>query len=116
MADSDWQECLEWIKRLDFLDRDEPLLRANVQIHDFAQNLRDGVVLCRILNALARGIIDQRQFSQRPHMSQVYMISLLELIFNYYIMDSSDEPHYYTTILLEYIVFIFPKKSLIQLE
>lgn len=70
MTDSDWKECLDWIVRLDFLDRDEPLSRVNVQIHDFAQFLRDGVILCRLLNALAPGVIDQREFSQRPQMSQ----------------------------------------------
>ena len=71
MSDIDWKKCLDWIKRLNFLDADEPLLRNNLKIHDFAQCLRDGVVLCRLLNALAAGIVDLREFSQRPQMSEV---------------------------------------------
>lgn len=39
-------------------------------VFDLAQNLRDGVLLCHLLNKLSAGAVDLKDISQRPQMSQ----------------------------------------------
>ena len=48
---------------------------------DLAVYLRDGVVLCHLLNKIEPGIIENKDFSQHPQLSQVrkflFWISLI---------------------------------------
>ena len=43
---------------------------AKATVFDLAQNLRDGVLLCLLLNKLSPGAVDKNDISQRPQMSQ----------------------------------------------
>ena len=43
---------------------------AKATVVDLAQNLRDGVLLCLLLNKLSPGAVDKNDISQRPQMSQ----------------------------------------------
>ena len=72
MADNreDWQLCLDWILRCKVIENDHKLAREDAQVFDFAAAIRDGVIICHLLNALSPNVIDLRDFSQRPQMSQ----------------------------------------------
>ena len=43
---------------------------AKATVQNLAQNLRDGVLLCLLLNKLSPGAVDKNDISQRPQMSQ----------------------------------------------
>lgn len=69
-TDTDWEKCLEWIVKCGVLGENHILVKPGVKVNEFAPVLRDGVILCHLLNVLAPGAIDQREFSQRPNNSQ----------------------------------------------
>ena len=71
MAMEDWQLCVEWLVRCQVLPSDHKLAKNDAQVFDLAQFIRDGVVLCHVLNHLSPGCINPKDFSQRPQMSQV---------------------------------------------
>ena len=69
MADdelSDWECCLLWLSRC------QVLYEEIDSVHSLAVILRDGVVLCRLINHLRPNTIAAKNFSQRPQLSQVY--------------------------------------------
>jgi len=71
MAKEDWKLCVEWLIRCQILSNDHKLAKNDAQVFDLAQFIRDGVVLCHVLNHLSPGCINPKDFSQRPQMSQV---------------------------------------------
>jgi guanine nucleotide exchange factor VAV len=73
MAD-EWKLCLSWLVRCQSLPENHPALAPSAQVFDLAQSLRDGVVLCHLLNRLSPGAVDAKDFSQRPQMSQVKLL------------------------------------------
>jgi len=69
MADedlSDWERCFQWLLRC------QVLYEHVDSVHSLAAILRDGVVLCRLINQLRPNTIATKNFSQRPQLSQVY--------------------------------------------
>jgi len=71
MAEEDWKLCVDWLVRCQVLSNDNKVARNDAQVFDLAQFIRDGVVLCHVLNHLSPGCISSKDFSQRPQMSQV---------------------------------------------
>ena len=67
----DWRLCVEWLIRCEMISEDHKLAMEEAQVFDLAQLIRDGVLLCHLLNRLRPGSIDSKDFSQRPQMSQV---------------------------------------------
>jgi len=68
MADedlSDWERCFLWLSRC------QVLCEQIDSVHSLAAILRDGVVLCRLVNQLRPNTIATKNFSQRPQLSQV---------------------------------------------
>ncbi|XP_013411701.1 proto-oncogene vav isoform X2 [Lingula anatina] len=65
-----WRLCADWLIRCEILPRDHRVMFPNAEIFDLAQTLRDGVLLCHLLNTLSPGAVDMKDFSQRPQMSQ----------------------------------------------
>jgi len=53
MAQEDWQLCVEWLLRCQILPSDHKLVQSHAQVFDLAQFIRDGVVLCHVLNHLS---------------------------------------------------------------
>lgn len=66
MAD-EWKLCVQWLQSCRILTPDFSVR----DVSDLAQALRDGVLLCHLVNYLKPGTIDQTQFNQRPQLSQV---------------------------------------------
>ncbi|ELU01581.1 hypothetical protein CAPTEDRAFT_122362 [Capitella teleta] len=71
MAKEEWQLCADWLVNCQLLAPDHRVIWPNAQVFDLAQVLRDGVLICHLLNRLRPGAIDPKDFSQRPQMSQV---------------------------------------------
>jgi len=70
MAKEDWRQCVDWLVRCQVLTPDHKLARDEAQVFDLAQFIRDGVLICHLLNRLQINAIDSKDFSQRPQMSQ----------------------------------------------
>jgi len=103
MAKEDWKLCVEWLVRCQILTPDHKLAREDAQVFDLAQFVRDGVLLCHLLNHLCPGCISTKDFSQRPQMSQVCYTGLFTftwlLLFHF--------EHYLTTLQYKYKLCIW---------
>ncbi|KJH42877.1 RhoGEF domain protein [Dictyocaulus viviparus] len=62
-----WKECVRWMVDMGVLD--QRIAPTNSML-EFATMLRDGVLLCRLLNDLAPGCIEEKDIQRRPHMSE----------------------------------------------
>ncbi|CAB3259278.1 unnamed protein product [Arctia plantaginis] len=65
-----WHECASWLTRCGLLRPDHKANWENSSIHDLAYTLRDGVLLCNLLNVLHPSCIDMKDVNQRPQMAQ----------------------------------------------
>ena len=71
----DWRLCVDWFVQCSIIQPDHKVNTPQAQVFDLATVLRDGVLLCHLLNQLHSGAIDLKDFSQRPQMSQVINLS-----------------------------------------
>ncbi|XP_065171102.1 protein vav isoform X3 [Atheta coriaria] len=65
-----WRECASWLTRFNMLRPDH---RANLEtatLSDLATTLRDGVLLCNLLNKIDPGCIDVKDINQKPQLAQ----------------------------------------------
>jgi len=67
----DWKLCAEWLVRCQILPSDHRVASNDSEVFQLAQLLRDGVLLCHLVNRLHPGAVDLKDFCQRPQMSQV---------------------------------------------
>ena len=67
----EWRLCVAWLVECGILSNDHKVSHEGAEVFDLAQVLRDGVLICHLLNRLHPGAIDPKDFSQRPQMSQV---------------------------------------------
>ncbi|ESO96003.1 hypothetical protein LOTGIDRAFT_159983 [Lottia gigantea] len=70
MASDEWRMCTDWLVRCQILPSDHKANQVQASAFDLAQALRDGVLICHLLNQLSPSCVDQRDFSPRPQMSQ----------------------------------------------
>lgn len=66
-----WRQCVRWLIDTGVLPRQHKTSFPHAQIFDLAQTLRDGVVLCNLLNVLRPGSVDLSRINIRPQMLQV---------------------------------------------
>ena len=71
-----WRQCVSWLVDTRVLPPQHKTTYPSAQIFDLAQTLRDGVVLCNLLNAIKPGAVDLTRINIRPQMLQVCLISL----------------------------------------
>ncbi|KAJ1369047.1 hypothetical protein KIN20_030428 [Parelaphostrongylus tenuis] len=62
-----WRECVRWMTDMGVLDQ---RLAPTSSMLEFATMLRDGVLLCRLLNELAPNCVEEKEIQRRPHMSE----------------------------------------------
>ncbi|XGW34550.1 hypothetical protein V3C99_018463 [Haemonchus contortus] len=62
-----WKECVRWLVDMGVLDH---RLAPGNSMLEFATMLRDGVLLCRLLNELSPSCIEEKEIQRRPHMSE----------------------------------------------
>lgn len=70
-VNGDWVGCVDWLVRCQVMTSEHRAAQPNAHLTDLAHALRDGVILCSLVNRLQPKSIDLKDFSQRPQMSQV---------------------------------------------
>ena len=78
-----WRECASWLLRCEVLPPGHKVTWDSAKVIDLAYTLRDGVLLCHVLNKLQAGCINLKDISLRPQMAQVstliyYSIAVLK--------------------------------------
>lgn len=66
-----WRQCAAWLIGCKVLPLNHRVTADTAQVFDLAQTLRDGVLLCQLLNNLRASTIDLKHINLRPQMSQV---------------------------------------------
>ncbi|XP_035489162.1 guanine nucleotide exchange factor VAV3-like isoform X2 [Scophthalmus maximus] len=70
LAMEPWRQCALWLIGCGVLPVNHRVTAPAAQVSDLAQTLRDGVLLCQLLNNLRARTIDLKQINLRPQMSQ----------------------------------------------
>ncbi|KTG40613.1 hypothetical protein cypCar_00031507 [Cyprinus carpio] len=65
-----WRQCSLWLINCKVLPRSYQVTADSAQVFDLAQTLRDGVLLCQLLNNLRPDTINLKEINLRPQMSQ----------------------------------------------
>ncbi|KAK3920258.1 Protein vav [Frankliniella fusca] len=65
-----WRDCASWLTRCEALRPDHKANWADASVSDLAYTLRDGVLLCNLLNSLDPGCIEMKDVNQKPQMAQ----------------------------------------------
>jgi len=66
-----WRQCALWLISCKVLPVNHRVTAGSAQVFDLAQTLRDGVLLCQLLNNLRAHTINPKEINLRPQMSQV---------------------------------------------
>lgn len=66
-----WKQCGQWLISCKVLPPNHRVTWDTAQVFDLAQTLRDGVLLCQLLNNLRSHSINLKEINLRPQMSQV---------------------------------------------
>ncbi|KFD47363.1 hypothetical protein M513_11778, partial [Trichuris suis] len=77
-----WKQCAQWMVRCGVLDRNHRVMSPRAELLDFAQALRDGVLLCQLVNRLNRDSIDMNEVNLRPQLSQFSCTKNISLFLN----------------------------------
>ncbi|XP_028986531.1 guanine nucleotide exchange factor VAV3-like isoform X6 [Betta splendens] len=65
-----WRQCALWLIGCNVLPANHRVTADTAQVFDLAQTLRDGVLLCQLLNNLRPHTINLKEINLRPQMSQ----------------------------------------------
>ncbi|KAM9489180.1 guanine nucleotide exchange factor VAV3 [Clarias gariepinus] len=65
-----WRQCAHWLIRCRVLPQTHRVTWDTARAFDLAQSLRDGVLLCQLLNNLRPQTINLKEINLRPQMSQ----------------------------------------------
>ncbi|KAM4700473.1 proto-oncogene vav isoform 1-T1 [Discoglossus pictus] len=65
-----WRHCARWLIQCRVLPPNHRVTLDTAQVCDLAQALRDGVLLCQLLNNLMPHAVNLREINVRPQMSQ----------------------------------------------
>lgn len=71
MADDLWKSCLSWLIQCRVVPSDHKAAWADSEIKVLALTLRDGVILCNLINFLDPNALDMKDFHRKPQMAQV---------------------------------------------
>ncbi|KAB0802707.1 hypothetical protein PPYR_04893 [Photinus pyralis] len=78
-SDELWRECASWLTQWDVLRSDHRANWPNAGIVDLANTLRDGVLLCTLLNKIDPGCIDMKDVNLKPAMAQFLCLRNIRL-------------------------------------
>uniref|UniRef100_A0A6B2EJZ5 Putative rho guanine nucleotide exchange factor vav3 n=1 Tax=Phlebotomus kandelakii TaxID=1109342 RepID=A0A6B2EJZ5_9DIPT len=70
MADDLWKSCLSWLIQCRVIPSDHKAAWPDSEIKVLALTLRDGVILCNLINFLDPNALDMKDFHRKPQMAQ----------------------------------------------
>lgn len=66
-----WRECAVWLTKWEVIRQDHKSNWPSASIADLASILREGVLLCKLLNKIDPGAIDMKDVNLKPTLAQV---------------------------------------------
>ncbi|KAI5699474.1 hypothetical protein M8J76_016247 [Diaphorina citri] len=94
MSDDLWRECAAWLTRCGVLREDHKANWSEASMSDLALTLRDGVVICNLLNNLDPACIDMREVNQKPQLAQFLCLRniriFIQICRNYFDIAEND--------------------------
>ncbi|KAI4886674.1 hypothetical protein NFI96_003878 [Prochilodus magdalenae] len=66
-----WRQCALWLISCRVLPPHHRVTWSSARVFDLAQTLRDGVLLCQLLNNLRPQTVNLKEINLRPQMSQL---------------------------------------------
>ncbi|XP_065082479.1 protein vav isoform X3 [Ochlerotatus camptorhynchus] len=79
MADDLWRECAAWLTRCKIIPADHKANQPDSEIKTLAAILRDGVLLCNLVNFLDSSAFEIRDFNRKPQMAHFLCIQNIKL-------------------------------------
>ncbi|KAJ8274427.1 hypothetical protein COCON_G00090520 [Conger conger] len=77
-----WRQCALWLISCKVLPPNHRVTWETAQVFDLAQTLRDGVLLCQLLNNLRPKSINLKEINLRPQMSQFLCLKNIRTFLN----------------------------------
>ncbi|XP_047444413.1 guanine nucleotide exchange factor VAV3-like isoform X3 [Mugil cephalus] len=77
-----WRQCAMWLISCNVLPANHRVTADTAQVFDLAQTLRDGVLLCQLLNNLRAHTINLKEINLRPQMSQFLCLKNIRTFLN----------------------------------
>lgn len=77
-----WRQCANWLINCKVLPPNHRVTWDNAQVCDLAWALRDGVLLCQLLNNLQPHSINLKEINLRPQMSQFLCLKNIRTFLN----------------------------------
>lgn len=74
MANDLWRDCAKWLTGCNALREDHKANWPQATHYDLAYTLRDGVLLCNLLNTLEPGCLEMKDVNQKPQFAQVSIL------------------------------------------
>lgn len=71
VTDDLWRDCVTWLTRCKVIPADHKANWPDSEIRVLALTLRDGVILCNLLNSIDPNALDMKDFNRKPQMAQV---------------------------------------------
>ncbi|XP_055534796.1 protein vav isoform X3 [Wyeomyia smithii] len=78
-AEDLWRECAAWLTRCSVIPADHKANQPDSDIKTLAVILRDGVLLCNLLNFLDPSLFDTKDFNRKPQMAHFLCIQNIKL-------------------------------------
>lgn len=72
-----WRDCAKWLTQCKVIPPEHKANWPDSEIRVLALTLRDGVILCNLLNYLDPTGLDLRDFNRKPQMAQVRTMKTL---------------------------------------
>lgn len=69
-----WRDCVKWLVSCGLVPPDHEMTKESAEPVTLATYLRDGVVICQLLNTINPGCIDMKEVNLRPQLSQFLSI------------------------------------------
>ncbi|XP_050077051.1 protein vav [Anopheles maculipalpis] len=79
MADELWRDCAAWLTRCNIIPNDHRANHPDSDIKVLATILRDGVLLCNLVNLFDPSSFDRKDFNRKPQMAHFLCIQNIKL-------------------------------------
>ncbi|XP_061406405.1 guanine nucleotide exchange factor VAV3-like [Lethenteron reissneri] len=77
-----WRQCAAWLVACRVLPPSHRAVQDDSQVFELAQVLRDGVLLCQLLNNVEPGSLPLKEINLRPQMSQFLCLRNIRMFIN----------------------------------